>query len=178
MNKTQFQDLAGSEIFPLVDEQGNVIGKATRKECHSGSKILHPVVHLHLFDDKGRLYLQKRLMSKDIQPGKWDTSVGGHVDLGESIETALIRESEEELGLLGFTPEYIDKYVFESEIEKELVHVYKTVFTGLIKPNTNELERGDFFAIPEVESMISQKITTPNFSGEYLKYRDILLCHL
>jgi len=69
------------EYFPLVDEWGNVIGKATRQECHSGSFLLHPVVHLHILNNRGELYLQKRVMNKDIQPGKWDTSVGGHVDL-------------------------------------------------------------------------------------------------
>ena len=64
------------EMFPIVDEEGNITGAATRKECHSGSKLLHPVVHLHVFNDKGELYLQKRPAWKDIQPNKWDTSVG------------------------------------------------------------------------------------------------------
>lgn len=60
-----------TEWFPLVNEEGETIGKATRKECHSGSKLLHPVIHLHIFNKKGELYLQKRSMNKDIQPGKW-----------------------------------------------------------------------------------------------------------
>ncbi len=84
------------EMFPLVDEQGNIIGAATRGECHNGSKLLHPVIHLHVFNSKGELYLQKRPEWKDIQPGKWDTSVGGHVDLGESVEMALKREVRED----------------------------------------------------------------------------------
>lgn len=75
-----------TEIFPLVNENGVVIGKATRQECHSGSFLLHPVVHLHVFNSRGQLYLQKRALNKDIQPGKWDTSVGGHVGYYESIE--------------------------------------------------------------------------------------------
>ena len=79
------------EMFPIVDEQGTITGAATRGECHSGSKLLHPVVHLHVFNSKGELYLQKRPEWKDIQPGKWDTSVGGHIDLGESVEIALKR---------------------------------------------------------------------------------------
>ena len=58
------------EIFPIVDETGTVVGRATRGECHSGSKLLHPVVHLHVFDRQGRLYLQRRPDWKDIQPGK------------------------------------------------------------------------------------------------------------
>jgi len=72
-----------TEWFPLVNEEGETIGKATRKECHSGSKLLHPVIHLHIFNKDGDLYLQKRSMNKDIQPGKWDTAVGGHIDYGE-----------------------------------------------------------------------------------------------
>ena len=68
------------EMFPVVNEQGNITGAATRGECHSGSRLLHPVVHLHIFNTKGELYLQKRPEWKDIQPGKWDTAVGGHID--------------------------------------------------------------------------------------------------
>jgi len=76
------------EVFPLVNEQGDLIGKATRTQCHSGSFLLHPVVHLHVFNASGQLFLQKRSMSKDIQPGMWDTSVGGHVDYEETIPFA------------------------------------------------------------------------------------------
>ena len=89
------------EMFPLVDEEGNITGAATRGECHNGSKLLHPVVHLHVFNSRGELFLQRRPAWKDIQPGKWDTSVGGHIDLGESVEMALIREAREELGITG-----------------------------------------------------------------------------
>lgn len=48
------------ELFPLVDEEGKVIGKATRGECHSGSRLLHAVVHLHVFNSKGEVYDSKR----------------------------------------------------------------------------------------------------------------------
>jgi isopentenyldiphosphate isomerase len=118
------------EIFPLVDHEGNVIGKATRGECHSGSKLLHPVVHLHVFNSKGQLYLQRRPDWKDIQPGKWDTAVGGHIDYGETPQDALRREVREELGITDFEPQAIDKYVFESAREKELVYVNRTIYDG------------------------------------------------
>lgn len=43
------------ELFPIVDELGNIIGSVRRQEAHNGSKILHPVVHLHVFDANGNL---------------------------------------------------------------------------------------------------------------------------
>jgi isopentenyldiphosphate isomerase len=153
------------EMFPVVDENGNIVSAATRGECHSGSKLLHPVVHLHVFNSQGELYLQKRPAWKDIQPGKWDTAVGGHVDLGECIEEALYREVREELGMTEFTPERIAQYVFESEREKELVFVYKTVYDGDIAPS-EELDGGRFWTVADIKAHLGQRVFTPNFEGE------------
>ena len=139
------------EIFPVVDENGNVIGSATRQECHSGSKILHPVVHLHVFDPQGRLYLQRRPEWKDIQPGKWDTAVGGHVDDFEEAPVA--------------------KYVFESDMEKELVNTFRTVTTQEIKP-TDELDGGRFWRLDEIRDNIGKGVFTPNFEHEFISILD------
>ena len=155
------------EWFPLVNEEGETIGKATRKECHSGSKMLHPVVHLHIFNEAGDLYLQKRSMNKDIQPGKWDTAVGGHIDYGETVEEALRREVREELGITAFTPQFITRYVFESAIEKELVNTFRTIYNGEIKPDTEELDGGRFWSLKEIKSNLGQNVFTPNFEQEF-----------
>ena len=88
------------ELFPVVDAAGRVVGRATRGECHGGSMLLHPVVHLHLFNSCGELYLQKRPAWKDIQPGRWDTAVGGHIDYGETVEEAAMWIGGKSLSLL------------------------------------------------------------------------------
>lgn len=157
------------EMLPLVDEQGNITGAATRRECHNGSKLLHPVVHLHVFNSRGELYLQKRPVWKDIQPGKWDTSVGGHIDLGENVDRALHREVGEELGITDFQFMEIGHYVFESEREKELIYAFKTVYDGPIKPSA-ELDGGRFWTHSEIRESLGQGLFTPNFENEYRKF--------
>ena len=153
------------EMFPVVDEEGNIVGAASRGECHNGSRLLHPVVHLHLFNSKGELYLQRRPLWKDIQPGKWDTAVGGHVDLGESVEMALRREVREELGVTDFTPETVTHYVFDSARERELVFVHRTVYDGPVTPS-EELDGGRFWSLDEIRENLGRGLYPPDLEGE------------
>ena len=155
------------EKFPIVDEEGCVIGSATRGECHNGSRLLHPVVHLHVFNTAGDIYLQKRPEWKDIQPGQWDTAVGGHMDYGEKPEEALRREVREELGITDFTPEFIGKYVFDSKRERELVYVNRTIYDGPVRPSTEELDGGRFWTMAEIREAMGKDILTPNFESEF-----------
>ena len=157
------------ELFPLVDEAGNVVGQATRRECHSGLMLLHPVVHLHVFNNAGELYLQKRSMNKDIQPGKWDTSVGGHVDYGETIEKALRREAREELGLDCIKPRLLVKYVFQSNVERELVNAFAAEVGDDVKItfDPEEIDEGRFWKISDIEAAMGNGILTPNFEQEF-----------
>lgn len=155
------------ERFPLVNEQGDVLGSVSRGEAHSGSKPLHPVVHLHLMNSQGQIYLQKRPEWKDIQPGKWDTACGGHVDYGEQVPQALRREVREELGITMFHPIFIKRYVFESERERELVNVHAAIYDGPVSPSASELAGGRFWAVDEIASNLGQNIFTPNFEQEF-----------
>ncbi len=155
------------EIFPIVNEDGEEIGKATRKECHSGSMLLHPVIHVHVFNSKGELYLQQRSFTKDIQPGKWDTAVGGHVDYGETIEQAAMRECKEELGLENISPGFLYKYNWQSTIENELVYVYLLLYDGEISPNPDELIGGRFWTTGEIKAHLGKDFFTPNFEYDF-----------
>jgi isopentenyldiphosphate isomerase/intracellular septation protein A len=156
------------EWFPLVDEEGHMTGKAPRSVCHDGkSFLLHPVVHLHVFNKTGKLYMQKRSMNKDTQPGKWDTSVGGHIGLGETVAEALKRETTEELGLNGFIPQFLGSYVWESSREKELVNSFKTITEQIPVINREEIDEGRFWSLQEIANNIGNEIFTPNFEHEF-----------
>lgn len=164
-----------AELLPVVNEAGEVIGRATRGECHDGRKLLHPVVHLHLFDSAGRLYLQRRPLWKEIQPGKWDTAVGGHIDYGEEVAVALKREVREELGITDCEPRFLQSYLFESEREMELVYVYSAVYDGAVVPS-DELDGGRFWTIDEIKAAIGKEVLTPNFEQEFLKVMEWMGC--
>lgn len=169
---------SGIEFFPIVEPNGLVVARAAREYCHSGAKPLHPVVHLHIIDRFSRIYLQKRPMSKKIQPGKWDTAVGGHVSYGEHLLEALYRESSEELGFSEFNPIHIVTYEFESEVEKELINVYAAVGHYALTPDPEELDGGQWWELADIDEGIGKGIFTPNFESEFQMIRKSLLALL
>lgn len=163
-----------TEYFPVLDEAGNVIGKATRQECHSGSKTLHAAVHLHIFNSKGDLYLQKRADWKDIQPGKWDTAVGGHIDYGETPEEAMLREAREELALTNIQPQFHYKYIWESAREREMIYVHTIEQDEAPEPDHYEVVDGKFWSIEEIKANLGKEVFTPNFELDFQKLMDYL----
>jgi isopentenyldiphosphate isomerase len=167
--------MASDELFPLVDSEGRVIGSARRCEVHGNPALLHPVVHCLVEDDAGRLLLQLRSLTKDVQPGRWDTSVGGHVMYGENVEDAVVREIEEELGLVvgreALTPLY--HYVMHSEIETELVYTFWLSSTGPFRVEPGEASELRFFCLDELQRRLDTGYFTPNFEDEYRRFLSV-----
>jgi isopentenyldiphosphate isomerase len=163
------------EWLPLVNDQGAIIGQAPRSACHAGTQMLHPVVHLHVLNHQKHIYLQKRPMNKMVQPGKWDTAVGGHISVGETLETALKREAWEEIGLTQFSAKLVKTYRWDSEIESELVYVFVTNDFKSIHLHSDEVVEGRFWTPKQIESNIGLGILTPNFEQEYQLLKKQLL---
>jgi isopentenyldiphosphate isomerase len=176
MNRNQLvpnnQPLA-SEWLPLVDSSGTIIGRARRREVHGNPELLHPVVHCLVCNARGDLLLQLRSAHKDVQPGRWDTSVGGHVGVDESIESAVVREIEEEIGLRVNIADlrFLYRYVMKSAIETELVHTFALVHEGPFRAEPGEIDDLRFWPAHEIESALGSGKFTPNFEDEFARYR-------
>jgi isopentenyldiphosphate isomerase len=169
------------EIFDVVNERDEVIDRKPRREVHAQG-LLHRAVHVLVFNSRGEIFLQKRSMKKDRQPGVWDSSCSGHVDSGEAYDETAIRELSEELGLdlnqasegralqvpkiklksgaRGTRPSKLEK-VFKidacAETDAEFVWVYRCENDGPFELHPDEIERGDWFAPDFVTKWISEK---------------------
>jgi len=159
--------VANEECFDIVDREGKVCGKAPRSICHSRPGFLHQVVHLHVINSEDQIFLQKRSLRKHIQPGKWDTAMGGHVQSGENIESALKREAEEELGLDSFKSLALARYLWETAIESELVYMFVTRSDQPLRLNRQEIDEGKFWKIKKIKAALAKNILTPNFEFEF-----------
>jgi isopentenyldiphosphate isomerase len=167
-----------SEILPIIEASGLVIGRSTRKACHNHPELLHPVVHLHIINPFDKIFLQKRSANKDLFPGRWDTAVGGHVTYGESLIESLIREAGEELGFVDFNPSFIENYIWNSPNESEMVNVFATVTDRVISPDNDEVDEGRWWTRREVDEAMGKDILTPQFEQEYKRIQDKLFALL
>lgn len=143
--------VSSEEFFETVDADDKIIGLASRRECHGNPSLVHRTAHVVVWNPDGGLLLQRRSMLKDVQPGKWDTAVGGHLAPGEDYEAAARREMAEEIGL---PPESPLKFLFDSrirnEVESENVRVFSTVSPGPFKLQESEISELRFWSRGEL----------------------------
>jgi len=161
------------EQLDVVNDNGDIIGTLPRSKIHGDPSLLHMVVHVLVFNTKSELLLQKRSMDKDVAPGKWDTSVGGHVNAGELIMDAVMREMEEELGITTCGPEFLYSYIHSNDYEAELVHTHKCVYDGEIEFQQEEIDEVRPWTLDEIKGVMGKGILSDNFEHEigiYLKY--------
>jgi len=174
MNETKGNQ---EEFFEVYDSKGRKTGRARRSEAHGNPKLIHRVVHVLVFNSEGQLYLQKRSEGKDIAPGKWDTSVGGHLLPKEGYLQAARREMAEELGIRE-EPELVHLFdhPWRSEVESEDVRTYAVVYDGPIQPDPDEISEGRFWGRAEIGKAMGSGVFTPNFEQElklYGEWRDL-----
>jgi isopentenyldiphosphate isomerase len=145
------------EIFDVVNERDEVVGHRSRSEVHRLG-LMHRAVHVLVFNSRGDVFLQKRSLSKDRQPGLWDSSASGHVDTGENYDACAIRELREEIGLsISGPPERLFKLPASAETDQEHVWVYRCNSEGPFVLHPEEIERGGWFAPEEVTRWMKER---------------------
>ncbi len=145
------------DIFDVVNKRDEVVDRQPRSVVHRDG-LLHRAVHVLVFNSHGQIFLQKRSMKKDRQPGLWDSSASGHVDSGEDYDTTAVREVREEIGLtLSQTPTRLFKIDACAETDQEFVWVYRCENEGPFQLNADEIERGNWFTIDEVSQWMARR---------------------
>ncbi len=159
-------DSENNEMLEVVDKDGNVQRLAKRSDVHGNPALLHRVVHVLVFDRNGRLLMQKRSMDKDVAPGKWDTSVGGHVNPGETVIEAAKREMAEELGISGCELKYLYSYLFSNRTESELVSTFSCEYSGGFSVNKEEIDEIAFWELDKVRENLGKGLFSGHFEKE------------
>jgi isopentenyl-diphosphate delta-isomerase type 1 len=149
--------MKSEDIFDIVNERDEVIGQKPRSEVHARG-LLHRAIHVLVFNTRGEIFLQKRSLKKDRQPGVWDSSCSGHVDSGENYDQTAVRELREEIGLnLNAPPERLFKINACEETDAEFVWVYRCQNNGPFQLQPEEIDAGDWFTPEYVSRWIKEK---------------------
>lgn len=158
------------ELLEIVDKDGKVLGVAPRSSIHGDPSLLHKVVHVLVFNSLGELLLQKRSMSKDVEPGKWDTSVGGHVSAAEDISSAVHREMKEELGVDTCELRFLYSYIHSNTYESEFVITYSCIHNGPFSFDTLEIDAVKFWKFEEIRKALGAGVLSIHFEDEFARY--------
>jgi isopentenyldiphosphate isomerase len=163
------------EVFQLVTADGVPMGSAPRDRCHGDPRLIHLVVHLHVLDADGRLLLQKRSAAKDTNPGRWDTSVGGHVHHGEPVSAALAREAKEELGVDAAGARFLYGYLHRGVFESEYAQCFALSWSGSVRPEPGEIDEVRYFRFEEVDALLGSGTLTPLFEQEWPRFKRAII---
>lgn len=163
------------ELFDVVNDKDQVIDRLSRSEVHARS-LLHRSVHMLVFDSDGHVFLQLRNDDRDCDPGLWDSSVGGHLQSGETYDHAIIREADEELGIkLNATPTRLFKLQASQETAYEFCWVYQLIDDGPFQIDPNEAADGRWFSDQEIDDWVAAapRSMTSSFRMIWHRYRNM-----
>ena len=131
------------QVVVLVDRHDNVVGVAPKLDTHRNGR-LHRAVSVVLFDDQGRLLLQRRAATKYHSAGLWSNTCCGHPRPGESVRDAALRRLSDELGITDCELDEVSAFVYCADlggglVEHELDRVLIGRWNGIATPNPDEV---------------------------------------
>lgn len=149
-----------NELLDIVDNNDQVIGTQTRSEIHRQG-LRHRAVHILVYNHQNQLFLQKRSMSKDINPGLWGTSAAGHVDSGEDYDLCAARELTEELGIhANQALSFLFKMNATIATGMEFVKVYRLVHDGPFELCADEIDEGQWVETTDITAKVNRNDPT------------------
>ena len=159
-------------LIQVSDDDHQILGPVERRRVHGNPDLIHRAVHILVVNSDGLLLLQKRSLQKDTQPGKWDTSVGGHVGFGQSYEEAGLREAEEEIGLVLKSRDLEHLYFskIRNEVESENIETYLCRHDGPFVPQPEEIDELRFWSRGEIQATLGTGLFTSNFEEEFAAF--------
>ena len=163
------------ELLDVVDANDRIIGVKTRGEIHA-QNLMHRSVHILVFNSAGELFIQKRSMSKDNDPGLWDSSAAGHVDSGEDYHSCAVRELGEELGIEVDSPlEELFRLAASPITAMEHCIVYRCINDGPFELQAEEIDDGGWIRLSEMDRRVVEEdpVITKVLRYIWNKYRQI-----
>ncbi|HSX35683.1 MAG TPA: NUDIX domain-containing protein [Patescibacteria group bacterium] len=156
----------------VVDENDKVVG-AEEREVVRQKGLIHRIARVFVINNDGRVLLQRRSLALQDNPGKWDQSVGGHVDEGEDYLTAAKRETLEELGISVDDFKELGKFYVERPAPGGTVRRFQTVFScvwdGAVDYDKSEVNEVRWFSVTEIDDWVakSPEDFTKNFARAF-----------
>jgi len=173
------------ELIDIVNKDGQAIGETALKSVVHTKGHYHNTAHIWLYTNNGHILLARRAANKTICPLLWDVSVAGHVDAGETVEQAAIRETKEELGLFILEQQLHKIGVFEcfqsypnGIIDNEFHHTYianLNIDLDLIQFDTAEVAAIKLVSIQEFHELLNLSKTNNHFVASNMSYYKFVL---
>jgi isopentenyldiphosphate isomerase len=151
----------GQEIITIVDRHNRVTGTAPRRVMRRDN-LIHRASYILVFNHSGKLFIQKRSMSKDIYHGYCDLAAGGVVLANESYEQSAMRELKEELGVSNVSLTYHFDYFFHDVGNRVWGGIFTCCHQGPFKLQEEEIDEGRFASVEEIVRINRSAPFTPD----------------
>jgi isopentenyl-diphosphate delta-isomerase len=178
---TRIDEIVSSEAEELIVVNGDdeQIAQMSKAACHDGDGVLHRAFSLFIFNRKGELLLQQRSAEKRLWPMFWSNSCCSHPRHGETMDEAIHRRLDQELGMTSEL-HFLYKFQYQARYEdlgseNELCWVFTGISDDEPRPNHHEIDDFQWMTPAELDAAMAEEpdAFTPWFKMEWQKVREI-----
>ena len=153
--------MSASELIDIVDDNDRVIEQVTRAEMRA-KRLRHRCVYIILLNSKGRIFVHRRTLTKDVYPGFWDATIGGVVGSGEGYDEGASREVAEEVGLDDLALTRLFSVSYEDETTRVAGVAYSCTSDRPLRLQADEIVEGRWATVDEVVELTRRERFCPD----------------